>query len=196
MIQNFGHYYLIHNLTNEVTIRLHSFFSLPFWDLWFLMHTKDFYPFQILYLCCIPKGIKFNECGLIIKLQNAFESLTLGLYCIIILYIIFARCDQLKIMIFSQLQEKMIPLYIALNSTASWIRLLFPTDGGCGCCSAESSRCRTCWWSGTPCSPTASPWLWLTTSSWPCCSTSEMLVSANGRASVQFSGPEFVKCVS
>ena len=78
---------------------------------------KDFYPFQILYLCCIPIGIKFNDCGLIIKLQNAFESLKLGLYRIMFLCVIFAQCDELKIMIFSQLQEKMISLYIALTST-------------------------------------------------------------------------------
>ena len=61
---------------------------------------KDFYPFQILYLCCIPIGIKFNDCGLIIKLQNAFESLKLGLYRIMFLCVIFAQCDELKIMIF------------------------------------------------------------------------------------------------
>lgn len=37
----------------------------------------------------------------------------------------FAQCDQLKIIIFSQSQEKIIPLYITLKSTIFWIWVLF-----------------------------------------------------------------------
>ena len=119
----------------KLAIRLHSFLSLPFWDLWFLMHMKDFYPFQILYLCCIPIGIKFNDCGLIVKLQNAFESLKLGLYRIMFLCVIFAQCDELKIMIFFTVageddsslycSHKYCSLSLAFVSLRRWVRLLF-----------------------------------------------------------------------
>lgn len=51
-----------------------------------------------------------------------------------------------------------------------------PAAGGCVCSSAGSFRSRTCWWCGTPFSQTASLWTWWTTSSWPCCSTSETRV--------------------
>lgn len=56
------------------------------------------------------------------------------------------------------------------------VSLVCPAAGGYVCCSAVSFRSRTCWWCGTPCLPTASLWTWWTTSSWPCCSTSETLV--------------------
>lgn len=56
------------------------------------------------------------------------------------------------------------------------VSLVCPAAGGYVCCSAASFRSRTCWWCGTPCLPTASLWTWWTTSSWPCCSTSETLV--------------------
>lgn len=51
-----------------------------------------------------------------------------------------------------------------------------PAAGGYVCCLAVSFHSRTCWWCGTPCLLTASLWTWWTTSLWPCCSTSEMLV--------------------
>lgn len=53
--------------------------------------------------------------------------------------------------------------------------LLF-VAGGFVCCLAASFLFRTSWWCGTLCLLTASLWTLWTTSSLPCCSTSEMLV--------------------
>lgn len=98
-------------------MRCLSVFSLPFWGLWFLMRTRGFCPFQVSHLRCIPIGTESNEYGLIMELQDAFESLKLGLYSIRILYIIFAWCDQLKIGIFHSYRRWF--LFILLSTVLS-----------------------------------------------------------------------------
>lgn len=122
-----------------------SVFSLPSWSVIPNTHER-FLPFSSIALVLYTYRNSLMSMASLWNYRMHLKAWNLDF--IRILYIIFAWCDQLKIIIFSQLQEKMIPLYIALNRTVCWIRLLFPADGGCGCCSAESSRCRTSWWSG------------------------------------------------
>lgn len=64
----------------------------------------------------------------------------------------------------------------AFSRHATATSAVSPAAGGFVCSSAASFRSRTCWWCGTLFSPTASRWTWWTTSSWPCCSTSETRV--------------------
>lgn len=148
-------YFLIHNLTYEATIKLHSFFSLPFWNLWFLIHMKDFYPFQISYLCFIHIGIKFNDCGLVVKLQNSFESLKLGFHCII--FLIYNICSVWSVKIYNFLTvtgENDSSLYYSqkyyflnlgfvssqtVGTAAVWTRV--PPAGSSG-----GLGCLVCWW--------------------------------------------------
>lgn len=71
-------------------------------------------------------------------------------------------------------------LFLKSSVVYSYPRLsVCPTAGGYVSCSAASFHSRTYWWCGMPCLLTASLWTWWTTSLWPCCSTSEMLVRSS-----------------
>lgn len=104
---------------------IHLFFSLPFWGLWFLLNIKDFYPFQMLYFCFIHIEIKFNDIGLVIKLQNSFESLKFGFYFIIFLICSICSLWSVKNYIFFHSYRKNDFSYITLKSTVFWILVLF-----------------------------------------------------------------------
>lgn len=126
---------------------IHLLFSLSFWGLWFLLNMKYFYPFQML---CFYIEIKFNDIGLVIKLQNSFENLKLGFDFII--FLIYNICSLWLVKnynCFSQLQEKWF-LFILLwkvlflefgfvflqtmGTTAVWTRVPpAGSPGGLGC---------------------------------------------------------------
>lgn len=85
---------------------------------------KDFYHFQVLYFCFIQVGIKSNDYGLVVKLQNSFESLKLEFYFIV--FFVYNTCSMWPVKKYNFFtEEKMIPLYIILKCTISWIWVWF-----------------------------------------------------------------------
>lgn len=102
--------------------------------MWFVLNRKDFYPFQMLYFCFIHIGIQFNDCGLVIKLQNSLKNLKLGFYFIIFLIYICSKWLVKEYDFFTVVGENGSSLYYCqtfcfLNFgfvfSRRWVRLLF-----------------------------------------------------------------------